>query len=389
MWWVLLPGCATWISAAEQDERLADLGYVDEDGDGHPDVPDDSGDPGDDGAPHDWDDGDLVVVKIEEDLSSAGGGMNVDLLRDADDTLSRIVYCEAPGGEGEVNRIDDAQIEYAYDQAEPYATPVRGGRYPHGVPALLPWAPEWTADSGEVGYNLELVTDEAFDCWAIERFGTDRESGTLRLRVILSSSEWTEDDLDTSSFRSAMQKVDDAFSVVGLVIDWDVETVGDGCRNATLSSYDDAAALTGCAVDPGERELTMFLVDEIDASLVEPGDHSGLGFAPAVPFLGQGVLGATYVALDALQDEGDAGFGRDVAHAIGHALGLWELWEYDDNRGDPLQDTPDCTASVDDDWTACPSGAHDNVMYPEPTPSSGFAFTPDQGWVMRRAALVR
>lgn len=387
MWVALLTGCSIWIPVSEQDARLAELGYVDIDGDGHPDVPDDTGG----GGPGDWDDGDIVVEMIEEDLQSSGGGMNVALLRDVEGTLSRMVYCAAPGtgGEGEVNRIDDPAIEYAYDQGDPYATPVRGGRYPNGVPALLPWSPDWTVDSGDVAYNLEVNTSAAFDCWAIEKYGAERDTGTLRLRVVLSSSEWDEDDLLAHPYASAMQKVDDAFGVTGITIERSLETIDEACANGTLYSYDAAAAMTACAVDVGERELTLFLVDDLDASLVEPGGHAGFGLAPGVPFLGQGAMGAAFVPLTALQDEGDAGFGRDVAHAMGHFLGLWELWEYEENRGDPLADTEACTASVSDDYTACPSITHDNVMHPTPTPTSGFAFTPEQGWVMRRAALVR
>ena len=394
MWLVLAIGCSTWISLAEQDARLADLGFVDVDGDGHADVTltEDGGTttPVSQG-PLDWDDPDIVVERIEEGLHSKGGGMNVDLGRDVDGTLSRMVYCEAPGpeGEGEVNRIDDPEIAYAYDQSEPYDTPVRGGTYPNGCPALLPWSPDYRSDSGEVWYNLGMVTGEVFDCWAIEKYGTDRDQGTLRLRVVLSSRTIEESDLRSLNFDSAMQKVAETFAAVGITLDRSLETIDDGCANGTLSSYDAAAAMTACAVDVGQRELTLFLVDDLDGSILEPGEHAGFGLAPGVPFLGDGAMGAAFVPLTALQTEGDVGFAGDVAHTMGHFLGLWELWEYDENRGDPLSDTPDCTASVADDYTACPTSTHGNVMFPEPTPGSGMSFTEDQGWVMRRAALVR
>lgn len=92
MWLLLATGCSVWISGAEQDARLASLGYVDTDGDGRPDVPpDDTDDPDVDGAPGDWDDPDILVERIEEGLQSSGGGMNVDLARDVDGALSRMV----------------------------------------------------------------------------------------------------------------------------------------------------------------------------------------------------------------------------------------------------------------------------------------------------------
>lgn len=266
---------------------------------------------------------------------------------------------------------------------------MRGGRYPNGVPALLPWSPDWPAENGQVEYNLELVTRDAFDCWAIEKYGIGRDTGTLRVRVVLSSLEWDEGDLSSNNYDSAMQKVDEAFAAVGITFDRSLEAIDVACADGTLDSYDDAAAMAACGVRVGERELTLFLVDDLDAALSEPGSHAGFGLAPGVPFLGSGALGAAFVPLTALRAEGDSGFGRDVAHAIGHFLGLLELWEYEENRGDPLSDTPECTASVRDDFTACPSPSHDNVMFPQPTPTSGFAFTSDQGWVMRRAALVR
>ncbi len=403
MWLALATGCSVWISAAEQDARLADLGYVDSDGDGRPDVPDDDTDGDDtddtddtdddtDGrGPGTWDDPDILVEKLEDDLQSSGTGMNVSLQRDVDGALSRMVYCEAPGagGAGEVNRIDDGATQYAYEQDDPYDTPVRGGRYPNGVPALLPWSPDWPVDDGQIGYDLELVTGGLVDCWAIEKYGTAPEAGTLRLRVVLSSDEWDEGDLTAAPYDAAMQKVDEAFALAGITLDRTLETLDGACADGTLDSYDAAAAMTACGVDVGERELTLFLVDELAPALLEPGGHDGFGLAPGVPFLGSGAMGAAFVPLRALREEGDSGFGRDVAHAIGHFLGLWELWEYEANRGDPLSDTAACTASVRDDFTACPSGTHDNVMFPTPTPTSGFAFTPDQGWVMRRAALVR
>jgi hypothetical protein len=386
MWLLCITACSVWITADEHDARLIELGYVDLDGDGRPDVPDDTVP---DGPPVDWKDTDLVVMRIKEDITSVGGGRNVAVNRDVDGTRSRMVYCEAPGGEGEVNRIDDPEIPYAYDQTEPYETPVRGGRYPHGVPALLPWAPEWRADSGEVGYNFELVTDEPADCWAIEKYGVDRDTGTLRVRVVLSSRDWSESDLGSHNYDSAMQKVDEAFAAVGITLERTLETASDACTNATLSDYDVAGALAECVVTPGERELTLIVVDTIDDAITEPGEHTTIGLAPGVPFVGQGAMSAAFVSLEPLMNEGDSGFGRDVAHAMGHFLGLWELWEYDANRGDPLTDTEECTASVADDYTACPSITHNNVMFPSPTPTSGFALTPDQGWVMRRAALVR
>lgn len=394
MWlWTAL-ACGTWITAAEQDARLAELGFVDVDGDGHVDVtttPTDSGTTGEDPGPGDWNDPDLVVERIEEGLQSSGGGMNVDLLREVEGSLSRMVYCEAPGaeGEGEVNRIDDDAIEYAYDQLDPYATPVRGGTYPNGCPALLPWSPDWTADSGEVGYNLGMVTSAPFDCWAIEKLGTDRDHGTLRVRVVLSSREVSKDDLRSMNYDSAMQKVDEAFAGVGIILDRSLDTVSEACANATLSSFDAAAALTRCAVTPGERELTLFVVDSLGGALVEPGEHDTFGLAPGVPFLADGAMGAAFVSIGALQSEGDTGFANDVAHAMGHFLGLWELWEWDENRGDPLEDTDPCTQPVGDDVTSCPSSVKGNAMFPDPTPGSGLYFSPQQGWVMRRAALVR
>lgn len=88
MW--LLAGCGSWITPAEQDARLAELGYVDTDGDGHPDVPDDTDELGDPG-PHTWDDADIVVEKVKRGLESSGGGMNVDITRSANGDRKSVV----------------------------------------------------------------------------------------------------------------------------------------------------------------------------------------------------------------------------------------------------------------------------------------------------------
>jgi hypothetical protein len=140
--------------------------------------------------------------------------------------------------------------------------------------------------------------------------------------------------------------------------------------------------------------LDVFFVATIDDAS-GGADVGGMSGGTPSAFGMHGTTGSGIViAAQKLIDAGDAAqLGHNLAHELGHALGLFHTTELDGLVYEPLDDTPACPIARDQDGsgtlsaTECAADGGDNLMFP--TSDAGSQLTAEQARVLHAALILQ
>jgi hypothetical protein len=129
----------------------------------------------------------------------------------------------------------------------------------------------------------------------------------------------------------------------------------------------------------GNVAVNVFFVADIEPGT--SGDLGGIAGGTPIPFGMHGTPGSGIaIATDNLLND-PTKIGRNLAHELGHALGLFHTSEINGQVYDPLPDTPTCRMPQQRD-------CGNNLMFPT-TEASASQLTPDQIDVLRQAMVLQ
>lgn len=196
------------------------------------------------------------------------------------------------------------------------------------------------------------------------------------------------------AFQQAMQGFVDIYASVGIAVGpityQDIpEPMGTALAVVDEEEFDDFFTVADGSDLPG---LNFFFCEQFNfggGGLL--GMSGGIPGPPSVQGLPHGGVA---VALAFLQQDPHT-FAETIAHEGGHYLGLYHLSERDGKAHDPLLDTPECAAQLDQNGDAivdgyeCYGSGDDYLMFWTPGGRPQRTLSPEQKWVLLRNPAVQ
>jgi hypothetical protein len=198
------------------------------------------------------------------------------------------------------------------------------------------------------------------------------------------------------AFQQAVATMSEIYRAVGITLGpvSYVDLTGTAAvEHAVIDQVEELTDLFSAANSSNEKAINFFMVDQL--LLLEGGVLLGVaGGIPGPPAYPGLTRSGVAVALSYL--EADVGvFAETMAHEGGHYLGLFHLSERGGDSHDPLLDTPECTATSDQNRdgavtsSECAGRGIDNLMFWGSAPVPQRKLTNDQRFVLLRNPTVR
>lgn len=218
--------------------------------------------------------------------------------------------------------------------------------------------PQAPGDVAPASIPLRFTSDAlpmTVTCTGIRRMGAVPDDGTIALAVTFLGLPGIDkyEAAGVQPWLDALDVVDSIFGAVGIHLG-DISYDDGDATLATLPA-DEVDALVDTVPDSGGVGIPVFVAETLES----PDDNIRV---PGYPETGVGP-GSGIVVAGGGYDTDPTAFGRRLAHALGHHLGLFHPED-----PDPIDDTE----------------PGDNVMDPEP----GASFTPEQGEILRTSVNV-
>ena len=277
--------------------------------------------------------------------------------------------------------------------------PMRVGVHELYLPMLMPVSPQAEITPGDWELQVWVASggqSRTVDCTKVERVADVPDTAIIDVELVFVG-------LDGVNAGNADGNGDVQDMLTALERIW--TDAGLGLGDITYKNFSgDTAKFTVIDNDSSEpydlyktvpdsvgQKLVMFMVQEItssDGAIIE-GVAAG---PPGAATLGGTAKSGMIVGADTLGDD-PGRVAQVAAHEGAHFLGLFHTSEKDGGANDPLQDTPNCTASDDADGNEllvpdeCDDGQ--NLMFWAPPSSSNNQLSSNQGWVLRRNPAAR
>ena len=255
---------------------------------------------------------------------------------------------------------------------------------------------QWKQEGGS--YSVQPVKDQSVDTWVFARVSKDGKvpaAATLKVRVWAAgsiSAAASHDHPVTSVMLAEAATILQSAAIDLQILDrinapkgFATLNLPDGLTTDHSSNADQlfaAAAKVG-----GAAVVDIFLVDNIVGAKESGADVLGwTGGIPAAAFFPGRPRGGIAIAAKAFKDGKVAG--RQLAHEIGHYLGLWNTTNADGNGSDPIKDTPVCPKTADKDNNGvlsakeCEGYDGGNAMFWQPAAGKA-TFTSGQATILR------
>lgn len=331
--------------------------------------------------------------------TDTGGATDV-TFEPATGAVSALVYCGPYGYDlhatAEAIAAPDGSV--VFDSEDPTATALRVGLHGDLLPILLPVSPLLDLSAGAYGLRVSFDAEQAVSvtCSAVYRTQPVETNPTVDLRFVFVGVDTVAPGLNAAEAETKMAGVLDEVTAmwsgaglsVGTVTYSDFE--GDVDTYTVVDGDEELGALLRTVGAPGDRSITLFLVQELTDNDGAPLKGAAGGPPGTAAVGGTSKSGIVVTAASFASDSAEVA--RTIAHEAGHFLGLFHTTEQDGSASDPLADTPECSNDADGNGTLssseCGGTGAENLMWwassDDATDTSA-----DQGWVVSRSAAVR
>jgi hypothetical protein len=318
-----------------------------------------------------------------------------------DGAVATEVYCGPYGADhvatAETITAPDGTV--VYDRAAPDGAPLRVDDQADLLVVTLPQAPELDLTPGDWSLVVHSYAADpvSLTCVAVHRTDPVGDSPTIDLDFVFIDADVVAPHVNAAEAPDSLESVLDSVATswgagglsIGDVVYEDYD--GDDDAFATVDGSEELGTLLRDVRSPGDRSLTIFVVQDItdDAGAHPAGVSGGTPGAAAVG--GTSRSGIVVSAAGFADPGGPEAFARAIAHSGANFLGLYDTTSKDGSQVDPLTDTPECSDSDGDDVLnadECAGKGAENLMWWSPTADS-VQLSDDQAWVLARSVAVR